>query len=544
MQYPDHMKIQKITCTLLSLLASVIFFTSSATARNLVILTTNDVHSTVDPGDDGNGGVLQRKAIIDSVRNAEKNVLLIDAGDAVQGSLYFRFFRGLVENQLMQMQGYDLRILGNHEFDNGIDELAHYFSSWKGKALSANYDTKGTALDGMLSPYVIKKIDGKRIGFFALNVDPKGLIATDNMGGVKFKDIITTANTTAAFLRNKEKCDLVVAITHIGYTAKNNKTTDVDLARASKDIDIIIGGHSHTVVTPGRDGKYPSIVDNAEGRPVLIAQTGKYGPNIGYINIDLDALQKGKKPSGEQFEYRLIPVTDRFPREAYDQTIVEWLAPYKAVVDSVNARVIGYAPHALNSDDPVGEYANWTADMARDIMQQTLDSIHSADPASTLPRTVDMAIMNIGGIRQHMQAGPVTEGKILSTFPFTNKMVLLDVTGRQLLQAMDSAAMRGGEAISAEMKVLVDDNGKLLNAWINGKPIDPTAHYSVVTIDYLANGNDGFSVLAEAPRLWTDPHDVAAPILRYVIETARAGLPMQGYPYPRFIKQIPVVPAQ
>lgn len=538
------MKIKKISLAALSVLAMASFGSMVTNARNLVILTTNDVHSTVDPGDDGNGGVLQRKAIIDSVRRAEKDVMLIDAGDAVQGSLYFRFFRGLVENELMQLQDYDLRILGNHEFDNGINELAHYLTPWKGKVLSANYDARGTALDGLLTPYVVKKIDGKRIGFFGLNVDPKGLIGTDNMGGVRFKDVITTANTAAAMLRKKEKCDLVVAVTHIGYTAKDNKTTDVDLARASKDIDIIIGGHSHTVVTPGREGKYPSIVNNAEGRPVLIAQTGKYGPNIGYINIDLDDLKKGKRPSAEEFEYRLIPVTDRFPHESYDQDITAWLAPYKHDVDSVNARVIGYAPTPLDSDDPVGEYANWTADMARDIMQQTLDSIHAADPASTLPVTVDMAIMNVGGIRQDMKAGPVTEGKILSTFPFTNKLVLLDLTGEQLLQAMESAARRGGEAISAEMKVLVDDNNHMIDAWLNGRAIDPEKHYYVVTINYLADGNDGFQVLTGAPRLWTDERDVAAPILRYVTEKGKAGLPMQGYPYPRFIKKIPVTPAQ
>lgn len=538
------MRIKKLTLVTLGVLALALLCTTVANARDLVILTTNDVHSTVDPGDDGNGGVLQRKAIIDSVRRAEKNVLLIDAGDAVQGTLYFRFFRGIVENELMKMQGYDLRILGNHEFDNGINELAYFMKPWKGKLLSANYDARGTALDGLLTPYVVKKIDGKRIGFFGLNVDPKGLIGMNNMGGVRFKDVITTANATAAMLRKKEKCDLVVAVTHIGYTAKDNKTTDVDLARASTDIDIIIGGHSHTVVTPGRDGKYPSLVDNAEGRPVLITQTGKYGPNIGYIDIDLDDLEKGKRPSAEEFEYRLIPVTDRFPHESYDPEITTWLSTYKHDVNSVNARVIGYAPNPLDSDDPVGEYANWTADMARDIMQQTLDSIHAADPASTLPVTVDMAIMNVGGIRQNMKAGPVTEGKILSTFPFTNKLVLLDLTGEQLLQAMDSAALRGGEAISAEMRVLVDENNHMIDARLNGRAIDPKKHYYVVTINYLADGNDGFSALTSAPRLWTDERDVAAPILRYVIQTGKAGLPMQGYPYPRFVKKIPVTPAQ
>ena len=233
----------------------------TASAKDLVILHTNDTHSLIEPGADGMGGVLQRKAIIDSVRAAEKNVVLVDAGDVVQGTLYFKYFKGDVEYPLMNMMDYDVRILGNHEFDNGLDELAKYYKDAKGARLSANYDFSNTPAKGIFEPYTIKKIDGKKIGFIGINIDPTSLISKQNYEGLVYRDAIEEANKTAALLK-KKGCDLVVAVTHIGYVKENEKPTDIELAEASKDIDIIIGGHSHTLLMPGDESKphlFPSI---------------------------------------------------------------------------------------------------------------------------------------------------------------------------------------------------------------------------------------------------------------------------------------------
>lgn len=139
-------------------------FLPEAAAQKLVILHTNDTHSAIDPLPDGTGGILQRKAVIDSVRRAEKNVITVDAGDMVQGSLYFKYFRGDVEYPLMNMTGYDIRVLGNHEFDNGMENLAENYKKVKGSRLSANYDFTGTSLEGVFEPYVIKKIGVRKWG--------------------------------------------------------------------------------------------------------------------------------------------------------------------------------------------------------------------------------------------------------------------------------------------------------------------------------------------------------------------------------------------
>ena len=262
----------------------------AVSAEDLVILTTNDTHSNIDFDKDGRGGILPRKAIIDSVRRAEKNVILVDAGDMVQGSLYFKFFRGDVEYPLFNMMNYDIRILGNHEFDNGLKELADHWKDVKADRLSANYGFRGTAAEGLFKPYVIKKIGKRKIGFIGINVDPHSLISKENYEGMTYTDAIKTANETAEMLKKQKKCDLVVAVTHIGYEPAPGKASDVELARQSRDIDIIIGGHSHTFVDPKTPDKTPYWIKNAAGRPVLVTQTGKYGRNVGYIKIDLDNL--------------------------------------------------------------------------------------------------------------------------------------------------------------------------------------------------------------------------------------------------------------
>lgn len=499
----------------------------SAKSGSLVILHSNDTHSQIDPDKTGAGGVLQRKAIIDSVRAKEKNVLLVDAGDVVQGSLFFKFFRGEVEYPLMDMMGYDIRILGNHEFDNGVDDIAKYYSKTKGTPLSANYDFSGTVLDGIFSPYTIKKINGKKIGIFGINVDPESLIDMSNFGGIKFKEIIPVANETAAYLKNKMKCDVVVAVTHIGVSKQNQKTTDYELATASKDIDIIIGGHSHTLIKPGTTGDTPSIVMNAVGKPVLVAQTGKYGKYMGYIKIDLDNPTDPSK-----YEYKLIPVTDRFPASQLDKEIINFLAPYRAGVDSVNNRVV--ARSAINSDnsDRTGALANFTADIAYDYATHKADSLRHAE--GSFP-SIDFALMNVGGIRMPLQEGEITEGQILNTYPFSNHLAIAEVKGSDLAKALQVAALKGGESVSNQILVVTDKNKNIEEILINGYPLDPDATYTYATIDYVLGGNDDLVSLANSRMLWRDEVEVAAPILNYIETMGKRGITVNPDTRKRFV---------
>lgn len=502
----------------------------SKKSNELVILHTNDTHSLIDPDANGEGGVLQRKAIIDSVRGAEKNVVLVDAGDVVQGTLYFKFFKGDVEYPLMNMMGYDIQILGNHEFDNGMDDMAEHYRQLKADRLSANYDFSGTAMDGLMKPYVVKNIGGKKVGFIGINIDPSSLISNQNYQGMKFSDPVDTANRLATMLKKDKKVDLVVAVTHIGARKENEKPTDYELAAASKDIDLIIGAHSHTVIRPDNaDPDYPSIVKNIEGRPVMIAQTGRYGKNLGYIKIDLDRLGSS---TPEEFEQRLIPVTDRFPAEKLDRKMNDFISPYREHLAEIDRHVIGRADTDMDANARTGSYVNWSADFAKWYGDLKSDSLRSA--GVNVPR-VDMGMMNVGGIRHSMKKGDVTEGRMLATFPFANHMVIIRIKGRDFADAMQIAASKGGEAVSDEIRVLTDGNGKVEKILISGEELDPERDYYLSTIDYLAWGNDDFTPLAKGELVWRDDPEMAAPMMRYLKKLSDAGLPVYGDPRPRFI---------
>ena len=499
----------------------------SGNADKLVLLHTNDIHSAIEPLADGTSGMLQRKAIIDSVRGNEKNVVLIDAGDAVQGTLFFKYFGGDVEYPMMDMCGYDIRILGNHEFDNGLEELAKRYKNIKGACLSANYDFSGTELEGIFMPYIIKEFKNKKVGFIGINLDPEGIIATKNIT-FKYNEIIPMANELAACLKEKQGCDLVVAVTHIGYEKINEKTSDVELARSSHDIDIIIGGHTHTVIDPANPDIFPSLVKNAKGKHVRIAQTGKQGRYIGKIEIDLDNLEDS---DGACYKYELIPVTDRFPHEQLDKEMIAFLDPYRQKVDSIDHKVVGKAAYTLERVR-LGGLANLTADFSLQYTNHVADSLRKNN--LSFPR-VDMSILNGGGIRHEMPEGNIYEGQILSTYPFSNRPVIIRVKGKDLIEALRVSAAKGGEPISGNVMVVTDNDRNLRHVIIDGDEMDPESYYVVGTIDYVAEGNDGLKSLANHQLLWKGEEEFCVPILQWFKRQSGFGIPVNPDPRSRFI---------
>lgn len=428
-----------------------------APADNLVILHTNDTHSQLDPNDNDLGGILRRKVLVDSVRAEQPNVLLIDCGDMVQGTLYFSIYKGEAEREMMNNLGYDIQILGNHEFDNGIEPLAHEWSLLNADKITSNYDLRDTPLDTIFKPYTIKEFAGKRIGFLAINLDPKGMIADFNTGGLKYLDGIKAANSIAWYLKHVERVDEVIALTHVGYDSANPPTpSDRDLAQASEDIDIIIGGHSHTTIDPAAAKTPEYYVKNAAGDPVLVVQTGSKGLYLGEITLDLDSM----RPS-----YRLIPVDSRLDNRI-DPEAASLLAKYRKGVDALKMEKIG----KMAQEMPHGSHliVNWVADVMLEKGKELTD------------RNVDVALVNKGGIRRGLPAGHITKEHILTMLPFDNKLVVMEIKGSDLKAAFDVFAQRNGDGISAGF---------------NPAEIDPDRTYTLVTIDYLANGGDYLTTL-------------------------------------------------
>ena len=484
--------------------------------RRLVILHTNDTHSQIDPDDKDNlGGIGRRKVVIDSVRVAEPNMMLVDAGDIVQGTLYFNLFKGEVENRLMNLLGYDLRILGNHEFDNGINALAKMLEGSEGKLLATNYGLSDTPLAGMFEKYDIREIDGRRIGFIAINLAPKGMISEGNYDGVEYLDAVEAANASAWWLKNIEGCDMVIAVTHIGY-APSMPPGDITLAEASKDIDIIIGGHSHDLIDPAGD-KYLWRVPNREGREVLVTQVGKSGKNIGRIEIDLDSLTSG---------YSVIHVDSRLDSRI-DPAVTELIAPYRAGVDSLMAHPVGKTVRELTQTSP--DLLNFATDIVLERGRQ-------------LAPGVEFAILNKGGIRRGLPKGTVTEGQIITMLPFNNRVKVIDILGRDLIPAFEQMARVGGNGVSDAVRATFtyDESTKtarLESVTIDGKPIDPDRVYRVATIDYIANGGDYMHSLARHTQVVESPTVLYDDVLAHIRSLGKSKI--NPSPIPRFTRLNP-----
>lgn len=275
----DLIPLQGLGVLLLLFFFSVSVF--SADKLKLVILHTNDTHSQVEPTETLNskianmGGYARRMGVIDSIRSKEQNVLLLDAGDFSQGTPYFNFFNGRVEVDALNRMKYDAVTLGNHEFDNGIDTLAVILKTAKFPMLSSNYGIDNTPLQHLLKPYLILKRDGLRIGIITANIEPKGLIIESNYKGLIYNDALKTANEIASFLKQKKHCDIIVCLSHLGVKP------DYELAHNSNDIDVIIGGHSHSLLENVAE-------KNASGKTVIIAQMGKSGLYLGKVEMELE----------------------------------------------------------------------------------------------------------------------------------------------------------------------------------------------------------------------------------------------------------------
>ena len=259
----------------------------------ITILHTNDVHSRIDPFPmsdpkwPGLGGAARRASLIKKIRAEEKNVLLLDVGDIFQGTPYFNLYGGELEIKLMSEMGYDASTIGNHDFDNGIDGLAKQLPNATFPLLNTNYDFSNTSLKDKTQPYKIFKKDGIKIGVFGIGIELEGLVDKKLYGETKYLDPLEKSAYYANFLKKDAKCDLVICLSHLGYKYKEKKVSDVILAEQSKNIDLILGGHTHTFLDK------PLSYKNSDGKEILIAQVGWGGIRLG--KIDYIFKKKSKK---------------------------------------------------------------------------------------------------------------------------------------------------------------------------------------------------------------------------------------------------------
>ena len=257
--------------------------------KHITILHTNDTHSQIEPFDPSHhkfankGGVARRASLIQKVRNENPNTLLLDAGDIFQGTPYFNYFGGEIEFKLMSLLKYDAATIGNHDFDNSIEGFHHQLPNASFDFVCANYDFKNTILNTLVKPYKIFFKDVIKIGVFGLGIELHNLVSPELFKETTYLDPIEITKDITRELKENENCDLIICLSHLGYHYKNTqKVSDLKLAAATKDIDLIIGGHTHTFLPK------PTLVKNVNNETVIVNQVGAYGVNLGRIDFYFD----------------------------------------------------------------------------------------------------------------------------------------------------------------------------------------------------------------------------------------------------------------
>ena len=256
--------------------------------KQLVVLHTNDTHSTIFPVNSnidnqeiaGRGGFLRRVNMVKEQRQQHPDLLLFDSGDFSQGSGYYTLFKGEVEVGLMNQMGYDAATIGNHEFDFGLDNMARIFRMAKFPIVCSNYDCTGTVIQDLVKPYITLVRNGVKIGVFALSPELKGLVFDGNCEGITYLDPAETAQKYIHILRKQEKCDIVICISHLGWEVSDY--TDEMFLKKVEGCDLVLGGHTHTYM------KELGYAPDKTGKLIPVDQNGKHGAFIGKLVLDLE----------------------------------------------------------------------------------------------------------------------------------------------------------------------------------------------------------------------------------------------------------------
>lgn len=492
------MKFHSISRFIICVVLGLIFCScASSEGPEIVFIHTNDTHSQIDGiymDEQPVGGVIERASFLELFRQDDPQLVYLDAGDMVQGSPYFNIWNGRVEMKAMNLQGLICSTFGNHEFDNGVDFLSNMLSYACFPIINCNYDVKGTALEQYTRKSMIIERKGVRIGITGVTCDPNNLIFNRNWEGITYIDPVKAANEEAAKLRAAE-CDLVILLSHVGYFPADS-VGDRRIAINSKGIDIIIGGHTHTNIEAGIE------VQNAEGKTVVITQTGAKASPIGHISVKMK--KKGKhKDSSDAYEVgeivckKLHP--DLYDLRHYGRVMSDFITPYRDSLDQKMSAVLGRAAHDMPRFRPQSPLSNFASDVLREVGTQYYG------------QKIDVGIMNIGGLRNDLYAGDIKLGDIYRVFPFENTLAILELKGKYLEEAIHQVQAKrlegfSGTQITLNVKhetVENDEERDIItadNILIDGKPIDPERIYYVATIDYLAEGNDNMTALTKASK--------------------------------------------
>ncbi|MDM7324041.1 MAG: 5'-nucleotidase C-terminal domain-containing protein [Thermus sp.] len=466
----------------------------------LTLVHTNDTHAHLEPMEltlSGNkvrvGGVAQRIAFFDQLRARRKNLLFLDAGDVFQGTLYFNQYRGLADRFFMHRALYRVMALGNHEFDLGPGPLAEFLRGARFKAVSANLGVeREPRLKGLLAPYAVVMVGGEKVGVIGLTTPDTREISNPGPT-VDFLDPYESAQKAVYELLQKG-VNKIVVLSHLGYGE------DLKLARRLVGAQVIVGGHSHTLLGsfPHKElapaGPYPTVVKNPEGKDVLVVQAWEWGKVVGLLEVTFDAKGEVVAYKGEPFLMTPeVSPEDFFAKEA--------LLAYAQPVVALMGQVIAQA-----KVDLIGERA-----VVRRRESNLGNLITDGMVWKTRNAGVRIALQNGGGIRASISKGPITVGKVYEVLPFGNTLVVMDLKGKEIKAALENGVSQWEQTAGRFLQVsglryafdlsrpagdrVVRVEVKAETGYV---PLDLEATYRVVVNSFIAAGGDGFTVLKEA----------------------------------------------
>lgn len=494
----------------------LIFAQPGTSSFRLRILHTNDHHARIEPVTSGDeivhGGVARRKAMIDAIRAEGGNLLVLDAGDVFQGTLFFNQYQGLADAEFYRGIGYNAMTLGNHDFNLGPAATAAFIDAAGIPVVSANISTTpDSPLAGRIQPRTVLTIGGERVGIFGLTTEETPILSSPG-NTVSFSNYIEAARAQVAALQ-AEGVNKIIALTHIGVTF------DRELAAQVPGISAIVGGHSHTPMgamleEPGADNPYPEITRDAGGNPVvLVSQAWEWGRWLGDMSIDFDAAGNIVQVLADPKE--VAPSIT--PDAAFEARIEELRGPIEELINTP----LGTVAVDLNAER--GDVRTRETNMGNLIANAMLEA--------TASQGVVACITNGGGIRASIPAGNVTLGQVLEVLPFGNTLFVLDLTGAQILAALENGVSRVEDVSGrfpqiAGMRFMWNPNAEPGNrvrlVSIDGRTLDPSTTYRIVTNNFVASGGDDYQSFTEASNAYDTFILMADTVADYI--RARPGL--------------------
>lgn len=501
-------------CAALTL--SGLFYRVGEEELELTILHTNDLHAHYDSlqpwGEVVQGGVARLKTVVDEIRDDVDDVLLLDAGDQFQGTLFFTVGGADVVANVMNELAYDAMAIGNHEFDAGPPMLADLIDAADFPVLSANVDASADEdLSGRVEPYAVFEFDRGGVGVIGLTTETT-TYASSPGPDVRFLDAVESAQAAVDELRALG-IDVIIALTHLGFDQ------DVELAERVDGIDVVVGGHSHTKLD-----EYPAVTTSASGEPVLVATAYEWGRWLGRLRVTFT-------DEGCISSYEGAPIfIDESIRE--DEDMLEVLGAYRPEIEALMAHVVGETTADLD-----GERENVR------VRETNLGNlICDAMLWKTAGFGATVAIQNGGGIRASIPAGEITMGQVLEVLPYGNQITTLSITGEELLAAIENGVSQveeeagrfphvGGMRYTFDPSLAAGGRVTAAEVWDSALEdyvsLDPTGTYTIATNNYLAGGGDGYDYTGASDRYDTG-WLLSDALAEYLAETGAVAPEVEG----------------